>query len=174
MLANSCRHTQRTWYTPLQAPCFLLQSRWAPMSPAFWLIGPCSSCFFHPHLTPIIFPPSLQLGSQNSKGWDPMETSNWDSFSTYGLTLGPCTCSHLMPEEASVMTSGKDTNLWGYQNIIRSHAIFFTCHIWFYPYVFGHPDSEAWVSSCSVGLKLKQILFGHLNKYSTSCMQERL
>ena len=45
------------------------------------------------------------------------------SLSAYYLAVSLCICSHLLQGDASLMVAEQDTDLWAWQNIVRSYFI---------------------------------------------------
>lgn len=58
------------------------------------------------------------------------------------MVVGLSTCSHQLPEEASLMTIGLSTKLWVYPSTIRNHFVSFLC----YPGSLCCPASGSWSS----------------------------
>lgn len=79
-------------------------------------------------MAPTFFLPSSQQISQNPEGRDLMDTSHSglnapSSLTVYCLPVVLCICFHLLQEEASLLVAEQGTDLWVYQNAIRSHFI---------------------------------------------------
>lgn len=121
----------------------------------FYLV--CESVCSQPLLVlTIISPPRLQ-GSLSREGMNLLETSYlhcskslcWPwvflglLLSAQCLTFDLCICYHLIQEEAFLIVTEQDTDLWLQQIVTRSHStvtfiylfvrLFWDCSIWFYP-----------------------------------------